>query len=67
MSNAPPTMPRMSRGLPTKRKIPGVKKVLVVSSGKGGVGKSSIAGTSPTLLASVYPGLRNKMHSGFMS
>ena len=45
MSNAPPTMPRMSRGLPTKRKIPGVKKVLVVSSGKGGVGKSSIAGT----------------------
>ncbi|GAA6002743.1 hypothetical protein JCM10207_007654 [Rhodosporidiobolus poonsookiae] len=42
-NDAPPTMPRMQRGLPTKRKLPGVKKVVVVSSGKGGVGKSSVA------------------------
>jgi len=40
-----PTMPRRSRGgLPEKRKIPNVKRVLVVSSGKGGVGKSTVAG-----------------------
>lgn len=37
-------MPRMQRGLPQKRRIPGCKKVVVVSSGKGGVGKSSVAG-----------------------
>lgn len=37
-------MPRMQRGLPKKRKIAGVKKVVVVSSGKGGVGKSSVSG-----------------------
>jgi len=43
-NDAPPTMPRMQRGLPQKRKLPGVKKVVVVSSGKGGVGKSSVAG-----------------------
>ncbi|GAA6040389.1 hypothetical protein JCM8097_007591 [Rhodosporidiobolus ruineniae] len=42
-NNAPPTMPRMQRGLPQKRKLQGVKKVVVVSSGKGGVGKSSVA------------------------
>ncbi|ORY75710.1 P-loop containing nucleoside triphosphate hydrolase protein [Leucosporidium creatinivorum] len=42
-NDAPPTMPRMQRGLPKKRKIPGVKKVVVVSSGKGGVGKSSVS------------------------
>ncbi|GAA5858739.1 hypothetical protein JCM8547_004966 [Rhodosporidiobolus lusitaniae] len=33
----------MQRGLPQKRKLSGVKKVVVVSSGKGGVGKSSVA------------------------
>ncbi|GAA6054773.1 hypothetical protein JCM3770_000936 [Rhodotorula araucariae] len=42
-NDAPPTMPRMQRGLPQKRTLPGVKKVVVVSSGKGGVGKSSVA------------------------
>ncbi|KAI8071231.1 P-loop containing nucleoside triphosphate hydrolase protein [Gongronella butleri] len=39
----PPTMPRAQRGLPKKLPIPGVKKVVVVSSGKGGVGKSTTA------------------------
>lgn len=33
----------MSRGLPKKKPIPGVKHVLVVASGKGGVGKSTTA------------------------
>ena len=38
----PPMMPR--RGLPPKRGIPHVKKVVAVASGKGGVGKSTVAG-----------------------
>jgi hypothetical protein len=39
-----PAMPR--RSLPPKRGIPNVKKVIAVASGKGGVGKSTIAGLS---------------------
>jgi ATP-binding protein involved in chromosome partitioning len=35
-------MPR--RSLPPKRSIPNVKRVVAVASGKGGVGKSTIAG-----------------------
>ncbi|KAI9827653.1 MAG: Iron-sulfur protein [Phylliscum demangeonii] len=42
-SNAPPQMPRMQRGLPEKRSIEDVRKVIAVSSAKGGVGKSTIA------------------------
>ena len=34
----------MARGLPKKEAIPGVKHVVVVASGKGGVGKSTTAG-----------------------
>uniref|UniRef100_UPI00398E76C5 iron-sulfur cluster transfer protein NUBPL isoform X2 n=1 Tax=Pristiophorus japonicus TaxID=55135 RepID=UPI00398E76C5 len=33
----------MARGLPKKKVIPGVKQVIVVASGKGGVGKSTTA------------------------
>lgn len=44
MNNAPPTMPRMQRGLPQKRNLQGVKQIVVVSSGKGGVGKSTVSG-----------------------
>lgn len=34
----------MARGLPKKQPIVGVEKVIVVASGKGGVGKSTTAG-----------------------
>ena len=33
-----------SRGFPRKLPLPGIKHVLLVASGKGGVGKSTIAG-----------------------
>ena len=35
---------RMARGLPKRKSIHGVKHVVVVASGKGGVGKSTTAG-----------------------
>uniref|UniRef100_A0A670XWG9 Nucleotide binding protein like n=1 Tax=Pseudonaja textilis TaxID=8673 RepID=A0A670XWG9_PSETE len=34
----------MARGLPKQKPIEGVKQVLLVASGKGGVGKSTTAG-----------------------
>ncbi|KAK9773117.1 putative Nucleotide binding protein-like protein [Seiridium cardinale] len=37
------TIPRMQRGLPERRKIKDVAKVIAVSSAKGGVGKSTVA------------------------
>ena len=46
-----------ARGLPKKWPIPGVKHVVVVASGKGGVGKSTVAGTEvqSTHVASIIP------------
>lgn len=41
-SGTPPSFPRR-RGLPVKRKIRDVNKIVAVSSAKGGVGKSTIA------------------------
>ncbi|PLW07664.1 hypothetical protein PCANC_09551 [Puccinia coronata f. sp. avenae] len=41
-SGSPPRL-NISRSLPTKRDIPHVAKVVVVASGKGGVGKSTVA------------------------
>lgn len=35
---------RAQRGLPKKWPITGVKHIVVVGSGKGGVGKSTVAG-----------------------
>lgn len=43
-SGTPPQLPRKQRGLPQKRDIRNVKKIVAVSSAKGGVGKSTIAG-----------------------
>ncbi|QSZ36270.1 hypothetical protein DSL72_007396 [Monilinia vaccinii-corymbosi] len=37
------SIPRMQRGLPERRKIKDVKKVIAVSSAKGGVGKSTLS------------------------
>ncbi|ROW08524.1 hypothetical protein VMCG_03048 [Cytospora schulzeri] len=37
------SIPRMQRGLPERRKIKDVAKVIAVSSAKGGVGKSTVA------------------------
>lgn len=34
----------MARGLPEKKPIEGVKHIILVSSGKGGVGKSTVSG-----------------------
>lgn len=42
---APPPDPQAASrmGLPTKRPVPGVQRVIAVASGKGGVGKSTVA------------------------
>ena len=37
---------KMAHGLPKKWPIAGVKHVVVVASGKGGVGKSTTSGTA---------------------
>lgn len=34
----------MGRGLPVKKPLPGVKSIILVASGKGGVGKTTTAG-----------------------
>jgi Mrp family chromosome partitioning ATPase len=49
----------MQRGLPQRRSIKDVKKVIAVSSAKGGVGKSTIAGTSPTALVVIHTETHN--------
>jgi len=38
---------RVQQGLPKKTPLEGVKDILVVASGKGGVGKSTVAGKVP--------------------
>lgn len=40
---AAPEIPRIARGLPIKQKIPNVDKIVLVSSAKGGVGKSTVS------------------------
>ncbi|KDQ55444.1 hypothetical protein JAAARDRAFT_59943 [Jaapia argillacea MUCL 33604] len=42
-SRPPPTIPRRSSGSPGKGSIAHVKKIVAVASGKGGVGKSTVA------------------------
>ena len=43
-TGTPPTLTRMQRGLPQRRRIRNVEKIVAVSSAKGGVGKSTLAG-----------------------
>lgn len=37
------SIPRMQRGLPKKERLGGVSRIVAVASGKGGVGKSTVA------------------------
>ena len=48
----------MSRGLPKRRSIPGVGHVILVASGKGGVGKSTTAVNLALSLSRAPHGLR---------
>lgn len=41
---------KAQKGLPKKWPIAGVKHIIVVASGKGGVGKSTVAGTTLILV-----------------
>lgn len=43
----------MARSLPKQAPIPGVKDVVVVASGKGGVGKSTTSGEILSLISSI--------------
>jgi ATP-binding protein involved in chromosome partitioning len=47
----PPQIPTIGTGLPQKRRIPGIKRVILVGSGKGGVGKSTVAANLAVALA----------------
>ncbi|SPO30582.1 related to nucleotide-binding protein NBP35 [Ustilago trichophora] len=50
----PPTMPRRGTGPPQPRRIPNVKQIVCVSSGKGGVGKSTISANLAVALSLVH-------------
>jgi hypothetical protein len=39
----------MAKNLPKRKPVVGVKKVVLVASGKGGVGKSTVAGETPSM------------------
>ncbi|KAI5369679.1 Putative iron-sulfur protein NUBPL [Septoria linicola] len=60
-SGTPPNLAaRMKRGLPEKRPIPNVGKVIAVSSAKGGVGKSTISVNLALAMA------RQGLHTGIL-
>jgi ATP-binding protein involved in chromosome partitioning len=44
----------MSRGLPKQKHLPGVKNIICVASGKGGVGKSTVAANVALTLANRF-------------
>jgi ATP-binding protein involved in chromosome partitioning len=52
----------MARSLPKKRKLPGVKHVILVASGKGGVDKS----TTAVNLAVALSTLKNQLNIGIL-
>ena len=54
----------MARGLPKRRELQGVSNVIVVASGKGGVGKSTTAVN--VALAMANNGLKHKMSIGLL-
>lgn len=39
----------MAKGLPKQKPIKGVNNIILVASGKGGVGKTTVSGTLPQL------------------
>ena len=54
----------MARGLPKQRPIEGVKNVICVASGKGGVGKSTVAGMiTMLLLLLLYINMTHRLHA----
>lgn len=55
-----PELPRIQRGLPKKAPLPGVRHTIVVASGKGGVGKSTVAVNLAIALA------RNGLRTGLL-
>jgi ATP-binding protein involved in chromosome partitioning len=44
----------MQRGLPKQKVLPGVKHIICVASGKGGVGKSTLASNLAISFANQY-------------